>query len=126
MEIIFRRIEYWIEGNAYYQKKLDKQAWNFDKIWKKSLKHGIFYLIAFIIGNTFLAYIIGIEALKLIVTDSPARPRKAPGRFKRDAGFLSGVLFHFLMVQGAGLHHCLPLRPSAGSIARQEIGGYLL
>lgn len=71
MEFIFRRIEYLIEGNARDQKILNERAWNFNKIWRKVVKHIIFYLISFIIGNTFLAYIIGIEKLKMIVTGNP-------------------------------------------------------
>lgn len=71
MEFVFRKIEYLIEGNARKQKILSEQAWNFDKIWRKTSKHVIFYLISFIIGNTFLAYIIGIENLKLIIIGNP-------------------------------------------------------
>jgi cytochrome c oxidase accessory protein FixG len=71
MELVFRRIEYWIEGDAYRQKQLDRQPWNAGKVMKKGLKHAIFFLIAFAVGNTFLAYIIGIDALKEIVTDNP-------------------------------------------------------
>jgi len=71
MEIIFRRIEYWIEGDAYHQKKLTKQPWNFDKIFRKVIKHAVFFIIAFVISNFFLAYIIGIEELFEIITDDP-------------------------------------------------------
>jgi cytochrome c oxidase accessory protein FixG len=71
MEMVFRRIEYWIEGDYNAQKKLNREEWNFTKIWKKTLKHLIFYLIAFLIANTFLAYLIGIEELKVLVTDGP-------------------------------------------------------
>jgi cytochrome c oxidase accessory protein FixG len=71
MELIFRRIEYWIEGDAYHQRQLEKQNWNFDKISRKALKHGVFYLLAFIVGNAFLSYIIGVGALKDIVSDDP-------------------------------------------------------
>lgn len=71
MEVIFRRIEYWIEGNAYHQKELDKQPWNANKILRKGLKHTVFLLISFVISNIFLAYIIGSEALKELVTDDP-------------------------------------------------------
>lgn len=63
MEMVFRKIENWIEGNASQQKKLSKMPWNFEKILKKSIKHGLFYLISFIISHTFLAYIIGYENL---------------------------------------------------------------
>ncbi|GAB4376994.1 MAG: cytochrome c oxidase accessory protein CcoG [Salibacteraceae bacterium] len=68
MEMVFRRIEYLIEGDYKQQKWLDKQPWNFEKIWKKSLKHAVFILISFFIGNTFLAYIIGSDALFEIIT----------------------------------------------------------
>ena len=72
MELVFRRIEYWIEGDYTKQRKLDKQPWNKEKVLKKGSKHIIFYAIAFLIGNTFLAYIIGIEELKSIITDPPS------------------------------------------------------
>jgi cytochrome c oxidase accessory protein FixG len=73
MELIFRRIEYWIEGDAYHQKKLDKESWNLNKIVKRSLKHAVFFAIAFIIGNFFLMYIIGSEAWRLLITDDPSK-----------------------------------------------------
>ncbi len=69
MEMVFRRIEYWIEGDASHQRKLDKQPWNGEKIRKKSLKYTVFYLISFAISNTFLAYIIGADRLWEIQTD---------------------------------------------------------
>jgi cytochrome c oxidase accessory protein FixG len=71
MEMIYRRIEWLIEGSPREQKLLGEQPWNLRKVWKKSLKHGIFYIIAFIISNFFLAYIIGIEQLRDIITDDP-------------------------------------------------------
>jgi len=72
MELIFRRIEYWIEGDAYHQKQLAKQPWNAVKVFRKTLKHFVFFAISFIIGNYFLMYIIGSENWRLLVTDSPA------------------------------------------------------
>jgi cytochrome c oxidase accessory protein FixG len=71
MEFVFRKIEYLIEGDSHKQKKLARQEWNFEKVWKKTLKHIIFYAIAFAISNTFLAYIVGIDQLKMLVTDGP-------------------------------------------------------
>ncbi len=71
MEMIFRRIEYWIEGDANKQRKLNASPWNWERIWKKSLKQVIFFAISFLIANTFLAYIIGIEQLELLILDSP-------------------------------------------------------
>jgi cytochrome c oxidase accessory protein FixG len=72
MELIFRRLEYWIEGDAYRQKQLDKQPWKANKIFRKSLKHLLFFGISFIVGNFFLLYIIGSEAWKNLVTESPS------------------------------------------------------
>lgn len=71
MEFVFRQIEYWIEGDFNKQKKLARQAWNFEKIWKKTLKHMLFYAIAFAISNTFLAYLVGIDKLKELVENGP-------------------------------------------------------
>lgn len=69
LEMIFRRIEYWIEGDASQQMKLDKQPYNANKIFKKVLKHGIWIFISLLISNTFLAYIIGSKALFKIITE---------------------------------------------------------
>ncbi|MBU2558852.1 MAG: cytochrome c oxidase accessory protein CcoG [Bacteroidetes bacterium] len=71
MEFAFRQIEYLIEGDFHKQRKLDRQPWNFEKIWKKSLKHFVFFGIAFLISNTFLAYLVGIERLKELVEYGP-------------------------------------------------------
>jgi cytochrome c oxidase accessory protein FixG len=68
MEMLFRKVEYLIEGDAAQQKLLAKAPWNGAKIGKKAAKHGAFYLLSFIIANTFLAYIIGVRALGEIIT----------------------------------------------------------
>jgi cytochrome c oxidase accessory protein FixG len=72
MEMLFRKIEYWIEGDARKQRALDAKPMDFEKFIKKGSKHAIFYGISFLIGNTFLAYIIGIDQLKTIVKDPPS------------------------------------------------------
>ncbi|GAB2532103.1 cytochrome c oxidase accessory protein CcoG [Rufibacter soli] len=71
MEMVFRRIEYWIEGDGPAQKALDRAPWTKEKIFKKTAKHTLFVLVSFIIAHTFLAYIIGVDELQKIVTDSP-------------------------------------------------------
>lgn len=72
MEMFFRRIEYWIEGDWKHQQRLHKMEWNAEKIRKKTLKHVLFFAFSFIIANTFLAYIIGTEELFAIITDPPS------------------------------------------------------
>ena len=73
MEMLFRKIEYWLEGDTFRQKKLAGQPYNLNKTVIKSFKHIIFFAISFVIGNTFLAYIIGIDPLFSIITDPPSQ-----------------------------------------------------
>ena len=84
MEMVFRKIEYWIDGDTGQQRKLKNMPWNAEKIGKRLLKHGIFVLIAIIIGHTAMAYLIGIEQVKEIVSQSPT---------EHLAGFLGLVAF---------------------------------
>ncbi len=69
MEMFFRKIEYWIEGNAGEQRKLDKGPWTAEKIRKKGLKHLIFFSISVIVSNYFLAYIIGMDQVLVIIRE---------------------------------------------------------
>lgn len=69
MEMLFRKIEYLIDGSAAQQIRLSKAPWTFDKIWRRALKTSIFFGLSFIIANVFLAYIIGSDELIAIVTD---------------------------------------------------------
>ena len=72
MEILFRRIEYWIDGDIHNQKKLEAMPWNATKIFRRSLKHFVFYALSFVIGNLFLIYIIGSDTWFKLVTDKPS------------------------------------------------------
>ncbi|MFD1614861.1 cytochrome c oxidase accessory protein CcoG [Gelatiniphilus marinus] len=71
MEMVFRRIEYWIDGDRNKQRKLDKQKWNAEKIRKRILKWFIFLAISFLIANIFLAYLIGSDRLIKYIKDGP-------------------------------------------------------
>ncbi len=72
MEMVFRKIEYAIEGDAHEQRALAKAPWTGKKIARKAGKHVIFFILSFVVGNTLLAYIIGTEQLFKIVTDNPS------------------------------------------------------
>jgi cytochrome c oxidase accessory protein FixG len=69
MEMVFRKIEYWIEGDAKQQRELDAAPLSGVKIFKKTAKHAIFALISFFIANIFLAYFIGSDTLLKIITE---------------------------------------------------------
>ncbi|MCW8813479.1 MAG: cytochrome c oxidase accessory protein CcoG [Ignavibacteriaceae bacterium] len=72
LEMVFRKIEYWIEGDSKDQRKLKAAPWTSNKFFKKLTKHIVFFAIAFIISNIFLSYIIGIDALLKIISDPPS------------------------------------------------------
>lgn len=76
MEMVFRRIEYWIEGDRNAQIKLDKQEWNVEKIRKKALKWFIFFVISFLIANVFLSYLIGSDKVIEMITEGPVENMK--------------------------------------------------
>lgn len=71
LEMVFRRIEFWIDGDRGAQIKLERQPWNAEKIRKRVLKWFIFFIISFLIANVFLAYLIGSGRLIQYVTDNP-------------------------------------------------------
>lgn len=63
MEFVFRRIEWWIEGSPNQQRKLNDSPWTATKIGKKTFKHALFLGFSWLIANTFLAYVVGIDRL---------------------------------------------------------------
>ena len=72
LEMVFRRIEFWIDGDRAKQIKLAKQEWNAEKIRKRLLKWSIFLIISFLISNVFLAYLIGGDKVIQYVVEGPA------------------------------------------------------
>ncbi|MBT8288465.1 MAG: cytochrome c oxidase accessory protein CcoG [Flavobacteriaceae bacterium] len=73
MEMVFRRIEFWIDGDRNKQRKLARQAWDAEKIRKRLIKWFIFLVISFLIANIFLAYLIGSDKLFKYIVESPAK-----------------------------------------------------
>lgn len=69
MEMMFRKIEFWIIGDGPAQRQLSNAPWTSKKIYKVTTKHILFFLLSFIISNFFLAYIIGIKELKKIIAE---------------------------------------------------------
>ena len=72
LEMVFRRIEYAIEGDRGKQIRLAKMAWNKEKITKRLLKWSVFFVVSFLIANVFLAYLIGGDLVLEYVTGNPS------------------------------------------------------
>src|SRR6266487_3907596 len=75
MEMVFRKLEYLIEGDAHEQRALDAAPWTAGKLAKKLAKHTVFFGLSFLIGNTLLSYIIGSEPLLHLITEDPLNHR---------------------------------------------------
>lgn len=84
MEGVFRKIEYWIEGDYMAQKKLDRQPWDREKIVKKTVKQVLFLLVSSLIMHTFLAYFVGVDKLWQIIVGGP---------MENTGGFAAMLLF---------------------------------
>ena len=84
MEFVFRKIEYAIEGDRNKQMKLDRQEWNFEKIWKKSLKWSIFLIISLVVTHFMFMYVVGYEEVFRIMKEGP---------FANPSNFMVMILF---------------------------------
>lgn len=69
MEMLFRKVDYLVLGDAKKQRYLAKLPFKGEKAKKYVVRYGIYFLLSFIIANTFLSYIIGFDELKKIVTE---------------------------------------------------------
>jgi cytochrome c oxidase accessory protein FixG len=71
MEMLFRRIEYFIEGDANHQKKLTQAPWTQDKVLKRVSKFVLFFALSYLIANTLLCYLISLdEVVKMYIQPS--------------------------------------------------------
>ena len=71
LEMVFRPIEYFIEGDRNAQIRLNKGPWNREKILKKSSKWAVYFVLSFGIANVFLAYLISSERLLKYISEGP-------------------------------------------------------
>ncbi|MDB6027908.1 MAG: ccoG [Verrucomicrobiales bacterium] len=73
LEMVFRKIEYLIEGSAAEQRVLAAAPWSKQKIARKVFKQVTFFGLSLLIANTLLSYVIGIDKLFQIISDDPRR-----------------------------------------------------
>ncbi len=71
LEMIFRKIEYAIEGDRNKQIRLKNQEWNAEKIRKRVLKWSIYIIISLIITHFMFMYIVGYEEVLKIMSEGP-------------------------------------------------------
>ncbi|SDL44547.1 cytochrome c oxidase accessory protein CcoG [Chryseobacterium taihuense] len=71
LESVFRKIEFAIEGDRNRQMKLDRQEWNSEKIWKRSLKWTIFFILSLIFTHFMMMTIVGYEKVFQTILEGP-------------------------------------------------------
>lgn len=73
MEMVFRKIEWWIEGSPNTQRARDEKPWDLEKYIRKGIKHIVFLLISSVIAHTFLSYILGVDEVVKIIKEPIAQ-----------------------------------------------------
>jgi cytochrome c oxidase accessory protein FixG len=91
MEMVFRKIDYLIEGGPVEQRRLNESPWSLRKFRIKVLKHGVYFALSFLIANLMLAWVIGIQSLQALVT---APPSQHPGELA--AIVIAAGAFHWV------------------------------
>jgi cytochrome c oxidase accessory protein FixG len=75
IESLYRRVERWIEGDAFVRRRRDQENANGTVTWewvlKRSAKWIAFFLISAIISHSLLAYFVGAESLARMTSKSP-------------------------------------------------------
>ncbi len=69
MESVFRKIDYWVEGDHHNQRRLNESAMTGEKFFRKGTKYIVYFIISFLTANMLLAWIIGVDALQKIIVD---------------------------------------------------------
>ena len=69
MEMLFRRIEYMIEGDASHQRALQQASWDKEKIFKRVVKFILFFALSYLIANTLLCYLISFDEVAKMYTE---------------------------------------------------------
>ncbi|MEO8076707.1 MAG: cytochrome c oxidase accessory protein CcoG [Acidobacteriota bacterium] len=84
LEMLFRRIEYLIDGSAEQQLRRNRGPWTADRVRRTVLKQTLFLALSLIIANVFLAWVIGAAAVRALIADTPAH---------HPAGFTAMMIF---------------------------------
>jgi cytochrome c oxidase accessory protein FixG len=69
MEMLFRRIEYLVEGDGTHQRALKQAPWDKEKILKRVIKFILFFALSYLIANTLLCYLISFDEVAKMYTE---------------------------------------------------------
>ncbi len=92
IDMVYRRIEGWIEGNAHERRKLDAAPLSLRKVGLRAAKWAAFTAVTLVITHSFLAYFVGTDRLAEMIRSSPA---ENPGTFVFMLAATGLILFDF-------------------------------
>ncbi|NND71616.1 MAG: cytochrome c oxidase accessory protein CcoG [Rhodothermales bacterium] len=92
LEFVYRPIERWIEGPEHVRARRNAGPWTFDKVWRKTLRFGVYLAISLALAHIFLAYFVGWKDLGSWLTRSPFEHW---GSFLVMSGTTGLILFDF-------------------------------
>ena len=72
LEFVYRPIERLIEGKEHVRKKRNEGPWNWDKIWRRSVRFAIYAVISLALANVFVSYFAGWDRLLNWMMQPPA------------------------------------------------------
>ena len=72
IQSIFWKIEELVEGRPKARRELESSPWNFNKIWRRSVKWALFLLVSSHIAHTFIGYIVGPRNLLSLTLNNPS------------------------------------------------------
>ena len=109
MEMVFRKIEYLIEGDAFAQRALARAPWTSVKICKQVFKHALFLALSFIIGQH--AARVHHRHRASFSKSSPTTPPGICTGLALHGPVHAALLRHLRPLPRTGLHVHLPVRP---------------
>lgn len=71
LEGVFRRIERFLEGPRATRMRRHAAPMNFDKFWRKTIKHLLFLVFSTFVAHVFLSYFVSLPRLLNMVRESP-------------------------------------------------------
>ncbi len=71
IDMVFRPIEQWFEGNGVAQRRFNAKPWTLEKGLKKVGKWTVFLAIALVLAHCFLVYFVGRDQLLWMVRQAP-------------------------------------------------------
>jgi len=92
IDAIFQKIEVWVVGNSRQRRQLQEGPWTKGKIFKMTLKWGLFALVSSHIAHSALGYFVGTHYLLGVTMGSPMEHLPL---FFTTLFITGGILFNF-------------------------------